>query len=56
MENVSHYGSGKFGYKVTWKNGLIAYSWFETKEQRDTAFKQSSKKDKNKADVKKVDR
>ncbi len=56
MENVSHSGSGKFGYKVIWKNGLIAYSWFETEEQRNAAFKQARSKDKNKADVKKVDR
>lgn len=45
MLRVDHYGSGNFGYKVVWKNGIVAYSWFKTEKQRDDAFAQSKIKD-----------
>lgn len=54
MTDVRHYGSGNFGYKIVWKNGGIAYSWFKTKEQRDAAFKDSKGKDANKISIKRV--
>lgn len=54
MSSVDHYGSGNFGYKIVWKNGITAYSWFKTEEQRDAAFKDSKKKDANKLTLKKV--
>ena len=45
MLRVDHYGSGNFGYKVVWKNGIVAYSWFKTEKQRDDAFAKSKIKD-----------
>jgi hypothetical protein len=56
MENVHHYGSGKFGYKVVFENDQIAFSWFKDKDDRDRFMKDTKSKLKSKAKISKVER
>lgn len=55
-KHVDHYGDGKFGYKVVFKNGLTSYSWFRSKNERDRSFKESRSKMLNKITVEKVEK